>query len=250
MTVQLLVSVRNLHEAAAALNGGADIIDVKEPLHGSLGAATAGVIEEIIQFVRGGPSGTTVSAAMGEVVDQLQQAHAPAADLHSVAAQLDFVKCGLSRLQTDKDTTGWKRSWNRFRNNYTPPAMNCRWVAVSYADFERSQSPSPTEIMDEGRAIGSPILLIDTFMKDGTTLLDWLTVTQLRQLRDSTRVSGMQLALAGRISAELLPAICECVPDIIAIRGAACEQGDREATVTAERVRSFRSQLNCLLPVA
>ena len=34
---QLLVSVRNATEAAAAVLGGADILDVKEPANGPLG---------------------------------------------------------------------------------------------------------------------------------------------------------------------------------------------------------------------
>ena len=35
----LLVSVRCVDEVAAAIEGGAEIIDVKEPSHGSLGMA-------------------------------------------------------------------------------------------------------------------------------------------------------------------------------------------------------------------
>src|SRR5690606_38342384 len=44
---QLLVSVRNRAEALAALAGGADLIDVKEPWRGSLGAAPPHVMEEV-----------------------------------------------------------------------------------------------------------------------------------------------------------------------------------------------------------
>ena len=44
---RLLVSVRNAEEAIAACCGGADIIDVKEPLNGSLGRASAEVMESI-----------------------------------------------------------------------------------------------------------------------------------------------------------------------------------------------------------
>jgi len=41
---QLLVSVRNADEALAAQRGLAEIIDVKEPLHGSLGRADASTV--------------------------------------------------------------------------------------------------------------------------------------------------------------------------------------------------------------
>ena len=45
MSVNLLVSVRSRQEAAAALAGGADIIDIKEPSQGSLGRAAASVMD-------------------------------------------------------------------------------------------------------------------------------------------------------------------------------------------------------------
>ena len=49
--MRLLVSVRSEEEARAALAGGAEIIDAKEPSRGALGAVEIGVLREI---VRGG----------------------------------------------------------------------------------------------------------------------------------------------------------------------------------------------------
>ena len=60
----LLVSVRSAAEARAALLGGADLIDVKEPLRGSLGAADADRLREISEVVSGQ---LTLSAAWGEL---------------------------------------------------------------------------------------------------------------------------------------------------------------------------------------
>src|SRR5690554_1200212 len=48
---RLLVSVRSPEEAEAALVGGADLIDVKEPAAGSLGRAADAVIEAVIGCV-------------------------------------------------------------------------------------------------------------------------------------------------------------------------------------------------------
>ena len=50
---KLLVSVRCAEEATAALAGGADIIDVKEPRRGSLGRADDRVIREVMEVVAG-----------------------------------------------------------------------------------------------------------------------------------------------------------------------------------------------------
>ena len=51
--MQLLVSVTDAIEAAAALDGGADIIDAKDPASGALGAVTVDVFRDIHARWRG-----------------------------------------------------------------------------------------------------------------------------------------------------------------------------------------------------
>ena len=62
----LLVSVRNVTEALTALEAGADVIDVKEPTRGSLGAADSATLAAIAQAVGGR---APVTAALGELTD-------------------------------------------------------------------------------------------------------------------------------------------------------------------------------------
>ena len=64
----LLVSVRNANEARTALSAGADVIDVKEPNRGPLGAADIGEIAAIVEAVQ---SRVPVTAAMGELWELL-----------------------------------------------------------------------------------------------------------------------------------------------------------------------------------
>src|SRR5690242_4202542 len=62
----LLVSVRSPAEAVAALEGGAALIDVKEPSRGPLGRADEDTITAIVQTVAGR---RPVSVALGELLD-------------------------------------------------------------------------------------------------------------------------------------------------------------------------------------
>lgn len=71
MHPRLLVSVRCPIEAEAAIHGGADVIDVKEPLHGSLGRAHLQVASEIAQRVQECASAARLSFALGEVTEWL-----------------------------------------------------------------------------------------------------------------------------------------------------------------------------------
>ena len=51
--MQLLVSVRSAEDAMAALDGGADIIDTKEPRAGALGAVSMDALHDIHAAVAG-----------------------------------------------------------------------------------------------------------------------------------------------------------------------------------------------------
>src|SRR5260221_14087426 len=62
----LLVSVRSTEEAAAALEGGADVIDAKDPAPGSLGSVAPHVFRQIRALV-GHPR--PVTAAIGDPSD-------------------------------------------------------------------------------------------------------------------------------------------------------------------------------------
>ena len=64
--MQLLVSVTDAGEARAALAGGADVIDAKNPRRGSLGAVTPRTLRAICAAVNGR---RPVSAALGDAAD-------------------------------------------------------------------------------------------------------------------------------------------------------------------------------------
>jgi (5-formylfuran-3-yl)methyl phosphate synthase len=62
--MKLLVSVTDAREARAAVQGGVDIVDVKNPAEGSLGAPTPGMIARVRDTV---PPELPVSAAIGDL---------------------------------------------------------------------------------------------------------------------------------------------------------------------------------------
>ena len=62
--MRLLVSVVSAREARGALAGGADIIDVKDPRHGALGAPSPRVLSEVVAEVG---ADAPVSVALGDL---------------------------------------------------------------------------------------------------------------------------------------------------------------------------------------
>ncbi|MCH2201728.1 MAG: (5-formylfuran-3-yl)methyl phosphate synthase [Fuerstiella sp.] len=236
-SVKLLVSVRSSKEALAAFEGGADIIDVKDPSNGSLGLAQSCVIEQITDLIHARSPNMMISAALGEVSESTVS---NAVNLSAVS-HLTLVKSGLSGLLSLP--TPWQKAWHRFREMTSLRHSKTQWVAVAYADERRSDSPSVMDVLEEGHRIGCPFLLIDTFQKDGTSLLDWVSQRNLDRIRRRTRDLGMKLALAGQITTGLLPQVLCCDPDIVAVRGSVCADGHRGKTVTRSRVRSFAAIL-------
>src|SRR5262245_37010581 len=109
---KLLVSVRSVDEARVALDAGVDVIDVKEPLAGALGAASCRVIEDVVRLVDGR---CMTSVACGELLDSagdiLRQMHEGA--MHSEPRRrqfVDYVKLGLAGCGSLAE---WAAMWNR-----------------------------------------------------------------------------------------------------------------------------------------
>ena len=60
---------------------------------------------------------------------------------------------------------------------------DCQAVPVAYADWVRVGAPRPADIAAGACEFAiANTLLIDTFQKDGTTLLDWLVVDEIASL--------------------------------------------------------------------
>jgi uncharacterized protein (UPF0264 family) len=216
---KLLVSVRSADEALAALAGGADLIDVKEPTRGPLGAADDAVIRDVIGAVGGR---VPVSAALGEWADWHHR---------ELPAGLDYAKWGLARraapataVMTQIRTSSYAR----------------RPVLVAYADFGRAGSPDPGWLASQAVRYEFPAFLIDTAVKDGTRLLDWIAPAALAALRYRLADAGVPLALAGSLDEASIRALAALEPDWFAVRGAACV-GGRQGTVCADRVRRLRT---------
>ena len=234
---RLLVSVRNVNEARAAILGGADIIDIKEPRRGSLGMADSAVITAIAEFVASTSPDLPVSAALGELSDIGPQVDCVRAD-----AGLSFAKLGLRGVNEWSDwRTRWSMARQKIESDFRFPF---NWVAVAYADVESARSPSIDEVLREATSAGCAGLLIDTFGKSGRGLLDFVGEDQLSAWADSAHQSGMFIALAGRLAACDLPRLAGIPTDVIAVRSAVCPAHQRDAEVSRDLVAAFLQELN------
>ncbi len=232
----LLVSVRNPSEALAALAGGVDIIDVKEPRHGSLGAADGQTIADIVRAVDGR---AIVSAAMGELTEFLDSfgKRKPAPIVEGVS----LFKVGLAGCRKIDD---WQEHWWRTIASMakSQQAGATQPVAVVYADWKSAAAPSPQEVLNVAIECRCPALLIDTWNKSDGGLFDHWPADELRRFLATVRSHALATVLAGSLTSENIAAAARLMPDLIAVRTAACD-GGRQGLVSETRVRELKNSI-------
>ena len=231
---QLLVSVRSRHEADQALQGGAEILDVKEPSLGSLGMAPLPQIAAIAAHAAILLGEIPLSVALGEVGDWAPSKLAP-----QLPTGITFAKLGLSQC---RDHADWQADWLRVRDNFEQRSLSpLRWVAVAYVDAAEARSPSLAAVLNAAQQTGCCGLLLDTWTKDGRMLLDEIAVAELTKIADVCHQSGLFLALAGRLNLQRLSDLSAVDADVIAIRSAACRGNDRTTELVVEGVIEFKA---------
>lgn len=227
--MRLLVSVADASEARMALEGDADIIDVKDPSRGSLGAADASVLREIVGVVG---AARPMSAALGDAADEraLEEAARIAA-----TNRLAYVKVGFAGVA---DTAVVGRLIEAAVRGVRSVSTSAGVVAVAYADFERVESASPERVIEaaeRARAVG---VLLDTARKDGGALFDLVDQVRVGRWVKLAHEAALTAALAGSLNAADLASVRALGADIAGVRGAACE-GDRTGRLSRERVAAL-----------
>jgi uncharacterized protein (UPF0264 family) len=230
--MKLLVSVVDVGEAREAAAAGADIVDVKNPAEGSLGAPSPAVIAGVRAAV---PAELPVSAAIGDMPNL--PGTAALAALGAARSGATFVKVGLWGVSVERDAVELLRTVRDGLAN-VPSAVV---VAAAYADARRvACAPLAPELLPRvAQAAGVGVCLVDTAIKDGRGLLDWLSPEELKALVADAHAGGMQIALAGALHAEDLPVVRDTAADIAGVRSAACGAGRRSAPLDVARVRAL-----------
>lgn len=224
----LLVSVRNAEEAKDALAAGADLIDVKDPAKGALGMAEAETVAAVIAAVG---KKKPVSAALGE-----WSANALTEAVWHLELPLAYVKWGLAGYV---DSPGWGIDLLETRRQV--PART-EVVAVAYADAKRAKTVQPAEVAKFAKRYRYKAFLLDTYLKDGKTLLDFIKLPELTEIVTSLKAAGMIVALGGALKLEQVKLLKPLGADYLAVRGAVCV-GGRGTALDPVRVKKWKAAL-------
>ncbi len=232
--MRLLVSPMNVEEARAALAGGADIIDVKNPKEGSLGANFPWAIRAVADVARGI---APVSATIGDL--PFKPGTASLAALGAAVSGAEYVKAGLLGAKDQAQAVEMLEGIVRAVKDYDPKK---KVVASGYSDFLRAGCLSPLLLPQAAASAGADLVMVDTAVKDGRPTFDFMSEAELEQFISRGHSEGLEVALAGSIGFAHLDLLKRLQPEIIGVRGIVCG-GDRSSSVQAELVAEVKKAL-------
>jgi dihydroneopterin aldolase len=217
---RLLASVTDADEAETAVSAGADIIDLKDPARGALGALPLERIRSLVEHVAGR---RPVSATIGDL--PAEAAVLTKAIRQTAATGVDYVKAGFfsaAHLRTCLDAISGL-------------AAQRLVVAVLFAD----RCPPLDDLAPFARA-GLTGVMLDTADKRRGHLLDHATLAQLHRFVEQARSLGLLSGLAGSLRQQDIASLLPLGPDYLGFRGALCAGARREQRLDADRLRAVR----------
>jgi uncharacterized protein (UPF0264 family) len=220
--MQLLVSPGSIDEARRSV--AADIIDVKKPSEGSLGANFPWVIREVKSFAQ-----KPVSAAIGDFT--YKPGGASLAAYGAACAGADYIKIGLAfdgiTRARDMISVVVKAVKDEFPEK--------KVVIAAYSDYKRMGTVSPYEMAPIAAELGADVAMVDTGIKDARSTFEFMNEADLVSFTARNADLGLQTALAGSLRFEDITTLKRINPDIIGVRGMVCG-GDRNATIKEELI--------------
>lgn len=216
---RLLVSVRDAAEARLAMRCGVDWIDLKNPSAGALGAPEPATAQEVAKTIRSWPRR---SVALGELAnwnDCKGDSLAPV-----IKAGFPVAKFGLAGMAGHR---GLDMALLAARDALGP---SVELVPVIYGDHQQCNAPAPDEVLAAAVSIDASYLLLDTFHKQGKSLLDFVPLDEVKHLVAIAKEQGIRTVLAGSIRREHLASLLGIGAFAIGVRGAVCSS-DRASKI-------------------
>lgn len=225
-----LASVSSLAEARIVHAAGVDVIDLKNPARGPLGAVDPAVAREVAAAlapragVGDGPGAPVLSAAIGDLPVYASELEAAVARMYALGPAL--IKVGVADPALSRFTL---KALTRLADENIPV------ILVFYAE----SYPGAVDFHPLAEA-GVKGVMLDTREKANGNLRRKLAPGVLARFVASSQGAGLIAGLAGSLGPEDIASLLPLAPDYLGFRGALCEQGRREGSLTAARVAALR----------
>jgi dihydroneopterin aldolase len=222
LMTQMLASVQDVLEAEIVFQNGADIIDLKDPANGALGAVAPSKLMEVIDFIA---ERRPVSAACGDLPMQPEVVRTKVEEF--AATGVDYIKIGLF---ASGNLAGCLEALK-------PLASHKKLIAVLFADYRDTYGEN---LFAELSSAGFHGVMIDTADKSKGRLLDHMTPDQIGKFIKDGQSHELRVGVAGSLEAPDIPRLLAYAPDFLGFRGALCSGLDRTAPIDAQATAKIR----------
>lgn len=220
----VLTSVRSLEEARDAARAGADMIDLKEPRAGALGALPTTVVREVVEVMRAEHPALLLSATVGDL---------EAAALAEMEAMADAIgACGVDYVKV-----GIAPGMHGHAALDHLATLPWRIVPVLLCDEGLDMA-----LVEHACTLAFPAVMADTARKHAGSLFDCVPESDLRTMVEQARGCGLQVGLAGALRLDDLPQLRALAPDFAGFRSALCVAG-RDSRLDPARVLQVKQGL-------
>ncbi len=226
---KLLVSVTNVEEALIALDAGVDIIDLKDPKVGALGALPANIILEVTTAI---DKRAVISATVGEN-------HSDIAGLIKTIGQtsalgVDVIKIAMNmRLANDLlDVVDFLYLVKKLTKN------NIKLVAVLFADHNLELN-----VLSKLKVLGFYGAMLDTAHKNGKNLIYYQPIEALTSFIELCLQYQFVTGLAGSLYVDSVIELVNLKPNYLGFRGGVCHDFKRQSNLDKEKVMVIKNML-------
>lgn len=221
----MLASVTSIEEALLALEADADVIDLKQPSRGALGALPVETVRQIVQAVNGRKP---LSATVGDL--PMQPDIVASAVTAMAQTGVDYIKIGFFP----------GGDWAGVIAALQPLAQQgLRLIAVLFAD-----APYDEGSIDALAAAGFTGIMLDTMDKKQGSLLTALPPDRLDAFVTDAKALGLLCGLAGSLRKEHIAALLPLQPDYLGFRGALCREKQRNALLDRAALAEIRRAIS------
>lgn len=220
----MLASITSVAEAEIVLNAHVDIVDIKNPHEGALGAQEINVVKDIVEFVN---REALTSATIGDI--DSNDPELLNVILNMAESGVDYVKVGLF---SEKASDYFINAINEAVNKGVKLVIV--FFAENYNGVESISSLIQTDISG---------IMLDTKEKHSKSLCSLLNGNELCEFINMAKTNGLITGLAGSLTHENIPELLELKSDYLGFRGALCSQSNRVNKVNEGQVNKIRKAI-------
>jgi uncharacterized protein (UPF0264 family) len=217
----MLASVNSIAEALLVLSADVDIIDIKQPALGALGALDIATVKQLVAGINGR---CPVSATIGDLPMQ------PDPVFNAVKAMaetgVDYIKIGFF---PGDDWQGTVKKLSALTG------QNLALIAVLFADKQPDLG-----IMGLLKDAGFTGVMLDTMNKQKGSLTQLMAKMEIAHFVTQAKARQLLCGLAGSLRLEDIPELMSYQADYLGFRGALCQEHNRVGELNEQAVMQIK----------